>query len=212
VGAPDAAPTATPPPRADTVSEKVRMQKSGTTRDEQDGPYAPSRASIREPDAAFLLKEYELLRMSIENELAELRKIDRWVLVATAAFWTWVFLDPSNRTGPLVLSVPAVVVLLLGFKIVAITNAIELTSRYLCDYPEGLLGGQWRDGKQVGFERYFHDACKNNYRGLSTIQKWSLAYYLTLLLANVVLAFTGAGLLPTEQADPRSGSVTIQVD
>jgi hypothetical protein len=137
------------------------------------------------PDHEFVLKEFEMLRISIDNALAELRKLDRWVLLASAAFWAWVFSNQPAPSDVLIVTLPAAIVILFWMKTFVLSRSIDATARYLREYPERILGGEV-DGKRFGFQTFF-----NSQRGIgklpSNLEMWSWLYYAALLGMNVAV-------------------------
>lgn len=177
---------------------------------------------------AFLLKELELLRTSQEHELEELRRLDRWVLVAVAACWTWVLTQAPPHARWILLIGPTLVIVFLGFKDYVITRDMRVKECYLRRVEEKILGTQ-----AFGFARFYHDEVVANgcgspagdERDLPAVQRkhferlgekrhvalpsapferWAVGFYVTLLLVHVSAAVFAVPLLMADEPDDRA--------
>jgi hypothetical protein len=170
-------------------------------------------APLTDAQNAFLIKEFELLRTSVENAVGELRNLDRWVLVTTAAVWTWILTEhPSiphiaaspgkpahaTPTPTVVFLVPVFIVVAFFLKAIAINNTLDLKNEYLREYVEAQIGLDRDADRCLGFETYFfrkrQQSLKNRTRvRMARIRAWSYGYYVALMV--LYLAMAGWGML-----------------
>lgn len=170
-------------------------------------------APLTDAQNAFLIKEFELLRTSVENAVGELRNLDRWVLVTTAAAWTWILTEhpaiprvtaaTGSASGPrtahtplVVFFVPAFIVLVFFLKAIAINNTLDLKNEYLREYVEAQIGLEGKADHSLGFETYFFQKRQQREKNrtrvrMARIRAWSYGYYVALLIVYLAMAFAG---------------------
>ncbi len=172
-----------------------------------------------DPAHAFLMKEFELLRTSVDNAVGELRTLDRWVLVTTAAVWTWILTkhpamllsaasaassaatETAAATPPpdVVLFVPLFIVAVFFLKTLAINDTLDLTNEYLRVHVEAQIGPERPNDGKFGFETYFYKKRKSTTNSatrvrMARIRAWSYGYYAVLIIAYLVMAIWGLGI------------------
>lgn len=103
------------------------------------------------PDANDVaLKEFEALRKEISDAVTETRTLERYAGAATAAFWTWLLVQPAGEPWIGFLKwIPACICLLAAIRCVALMQDVVDHARYLREIEK-----RWGDKKVFHWEDF----------------------------------------------------------
>lgn len=139
----------------------------------------PGTEEADDPQADFLLHEYDSLRKEIEQDINEMRAVERYAVLGTAAIWTWL---ASGMQLPSVYRLawwlPLFLVILACLRVYTIWKLMKLKGRYIKTREEklGLQGWEHFLGREEGFIIQY-----------SPTLLWALLLPVTLLWPIVVM-------------------------
>ncbi len=99
------------------------------------------------------MREYESLRKEIEQDIQELRAVERYAVLGTAAIWTWL---ASTTNLPVIFRlawwIPLFLVILAGIRAFAIWQMMKLAALYIKQLEErlGVEGWETYSGRVKG--------------------------------------------------------------
>lgn len=111
-------------------------------------------SAVDEARKDFLLHEYDSLRKEIEQDKGEMRAVERYAVLGTAAIWTWL---TSMTNLPTVYRLawwlPFFLVVLAGLRVYTTWELMKLKGRYIksCEQRLGVQGWEHFLDRQEGF-------------------------------------------------------------
>jgi hypothetical protein len=88
------------------------------------------------PLTEFHKAEYDSLRREIEASVKEARELEKYVLISTAAIWTWLAKDGKDLGHPCLYWIPTILVVLAIFRSIALLLSIRKIAAYLRTFEE----------------------------------------------------------------------------
>jgi hypothetical protein len=143
------------------------------------------------PSEAFAESEYGVVRELIKEGLREIWTMERYALVAIAAFWAWLFAQGDWRPWMGVAKhVPAALAILAGLRCFAAYVAVKRLARYVKEEIEPRWG--------LGWERF------NETHGLGILTGLIAAFWLLLITACLFVGdrFEASWLVAAAKAKP----------
>ena len=125
----------------------------------------------------FLLAEYSFITSELHWRITQIVADQRNALISTGAIWAWLATNEWNDIFVYVKWGPVAIVLLFGMKRVSLSLAIN----ELRDYVHR-VEAQFELPDSVGWQHNLK--ARRSY----ALRKWSIAFWSTLLVGNVVLA------------------------
>src|SRR5262245_41875510 len=141
----------------------------------------------------FLLKEFERLRVEMDESVKETRSLERNAVIASGAIWAWALVHPRVIPGVsfyVLLSIPTIIVALSALRAWALQRHIIAMSKYLANVEKAFILPPC-----LGWERRFDESTEKTIKSLSAFLFWAILLLFTIVGAAVmgcILSRTGA--------------------
>ena len=138
---------------------------------------------VDENQREFLLKEFERLRIEIDDSVKETRTLERNAVISSGAIWAWALVKTGTVTGAslyILLWLPVVIVSFSAFRAWALHRHLLSMGKYLAEVEKAFVlpGG-------LGWEQRFAQSTGKT-KSLSATVFWVCLLFITALGAALL--------------------------